>query len=229
MSGGPGLGSGIDIHVTMLVSPGGGGAVSAATTAGEGGIGGVSAHHAASTNNALMTPTAHAPASSFGIDEQDDGLFDELYTETPSPASWDRSATRVHDDDSSNPPSTFDPYDDEDENIVDNCSVDNISLEDSNESSFESEPAVLSEIESNDDSEEEPEEEMPAASASMLTFERETPAPTSSSPSTPSRAVDENIDEVADAEPAAYPSSRSTPRSSPLSRLFRRSRRRRNN
>jgi hypothetical protein len=235
MRGGPGLGSGIDIHVTMLVSSGGGGGT---VGAGAGaGLGGVSAQHVASTNNALMTPTAAAPYPSVGNDEQDDGLFDELYTETPSPVAWDRSPIRDDDDDSSDPPSTFDSYDDDDdddddEGIDDDCSVDDLSHDDS---SVESEPPVLSEIESNDDSEEEDEvgedevgEQTPAVPSSTSASELGMASSIPSTPSTPNRAANEHNDGSSGSEPAPSPSSRSTPRRSPLSRLFRRSRRRRN-
>ena len=236
MQGGPGLGSGIDIHVTMLVSSGGGGG--GGSFGAGAGVGGVSAQHVASTNNAFMTPTAAAPSPSVGNDEQDDGLFDELYTETPSPAAWDRSPTRDDDDDdSSDPPSTFGSYDDDDEDdgIDDDSSMDDLSLEDSDEdcddSSVESESPVLSEIESNDDSEEEDEvggdeveDETPAVPSSTPAPELEMPSSTSSTPSTPNRPGNESNGEISGTEAAPSPSPRSTPRRSPLSRLFRRRR-----
>ena len=116
--------------------------------------------------------------------------------------------------------------------------MDDLSLEDSvknsDDSSVESEPPVLSEIESSDDSEEEGEvedeveEETPAVPSSISAPELEMPSSTLSTPSTPNRADNENNGEISGTEPEPSPSSRSTPRRSPLSRLFRRSRRRRN-
>jgi hypothetical protein len=162
-------------------------------------------------------------------DEQDNELFDELYTETPSPASWGRSATG--DDDSSSPPSTFDPYDD---NLHDS-SIDAISMEESDDISVQSEPRVLSEIESNGDDDSGAEEEdedvetpmavATAAFGSVSTSDIDTPVPIV----TPFQAATEDSGEGTGTDPTASPSSRSTPRRSPLSRLFRRSHRRRNN
>ena len=215
MAGGPGLGGGIDIHVTMLVSPG----ERRTVGAGAGGAG---------TNNTFMTPTAHAPSPLMVDDEQDNELFDELYTETPSPTSWGRSAG---DDDSSSPPSTFDPYDDD----LHDSSIDAISMEESDDISVQSEPRVLSEIESIDDNDSGAEEEdegveLPmavatAAFGSASTSEMDTPVPIVA----PFQAATEDSGEGTGTDPTASPSSRSTPRRSPLSRLFRRSHRRRNN
>ena len=197
---GAGGGGGIDIHVHMLVTGTPGARTTTASTAlgRAANTGGVTSSFLGEAST-TSTPQQPQVPIAVPVDNEDDDLFSNLYTETPEPAIWPASPEFNHDDndDSSSPPSTFADYEDEEED--DDIGV---GVEDSGASLSSDELPVLSEIESDGEDNDD------GVSATNEPV----------SPSTPTAGRDDT------SSPIRSPSS---PRRSPLSRLFRRSRRRR--